>query len=106
MRGSKRCPAPVESTTALASGASSFYFRQFRVAALKKQNHRRDSEQGCHAGNAHDFHYCHAILTRSRIIVIAIEQQLLDRAPNLVFRRLDQPETQVARGVVDTVKVT
>src|SRR6185503_3070845 len=106
MRRSMRCQAPVESTTALASGASSSYFRQFRVAALEKQNHRNDSEQCGHAGNAHYFHYCQAIRTGSWIVVIAIEQQLLDRAPDLVFRRLDQSETQVTRGVVDAVEVT
>ena len=35
----------------------------------------------------------------------AIEQNLVDRRADLILRRLDQPEPQVATGILDVVKV-
>ena len=63
--------------------------------------------QGCDSSPVrHHVHHYRAIFSGGRIVVVAIEQQLIDRRSDLVFRRFDQTETQVARRIFDAVEVT
>jgi hypothetical protein len=57
------------------------------------------------AGEAQHVHDHQAVAPGGRVVVEAVEQELVDRAPDALVRGLDQPQAQVARRVLDAVEV-
>ena len=47
-----------------------------------------------------------AVAARHRVVVIAVEQQRVDRRADLARRRFDERETQIARAVLDAEEVS
>jgi hypothetical protein len=69
----------MEPTTALTSGASSLQFQPSGIALSQQEKHCQDRNQRKYASDAHDIHYYSTVFSGSRIVVVAIEQQLIDR---------------------------
>ena len=56
--------------------------------------------------SAHEIQHGRAVLAGRRVVVKTEQQNLVDRRADLVLRRFDQPEPQIAAGIMDVVEVT
>src|ERR1035441_9597276 len=75
------------------------------VVAEGDQQKRAANEYEASAGGAHDIDGDGAVLARRRIVVIAEQQGLIDRAAAFFVGRFDQAQADIARRIIDAVKV-
>src|SRR5687768_14765223 len=75
------------------------------VTPPQDQNQRADTKEGNNTAEPHDIDDDRAIASRSRVVMEAVEQQLIDGRADLVVGSLDQPEPQVSRVILDAIKV-
>src|ERR1044072_1989531 len=90
-----------------ASPGRSFGFRFGDSAFARPEKYQQpcDTEDRETAGQAHDVHHRRAIFTACRIVVVAVEQQLIDWRTDLARGSFDQAESPGARGILGTVVV-
>src|SRR5712671_5103592 len=78
-----------------------------RVSALSQNQDHPDNQKQRHtAGQAHDIHYNRAVFSGRRIVVIAVKHQRIDGTADLILRSFNQTQPQIARWIIDAVKVT
>src|SRR6476661_9872655 len=64
-----------------------------------------EADHGREAGHAHEPQGDDAVAADHRVVVKAVEQDLVDEAADLVAGGLDQAEPQVARRVLDAEEI-
>src|SRR5262249_23276374 len=75
------------------------------VAPPHDREERREEEDCGEASESDEAEDRGAVLSGSRIVVVAIEQDLVDGGADLASRGLDQRQPQVARRVLDPVEI-
>src|SRR5690242_15668375 len=68
-------------------------------------NQSSQQQDGERTADPHHAHHDRSIVSSFRIVVIAIQHQLVHHSSNLVLRSLNQSETQILRRIFDPVVV-
>src|SRR5260370_41213314 len=82
---------------ALSSHLHSHGWTPVRVVALAAKHHEHENSQHQYcekARRAHDVHYDEPVLTRHRIVLVAVQQRAVCRTADSSLRSLDQAETK------------
>src|SRR6516225_9708800 len=77
-----------------------------RFTALEEQNSTHNAKYSQHRTHADDLENRSAVLRGRRVILIAIEQNVIDRRADSTRGSIDQTETHIAAGVLNPIKVT
>ena len=75
------------------------------LAPHHDDDERAEREDRRGAGEAHRAHDDQAVAAGHRVVVIAVEQQRVDRRADLAGRRFDEREPQIARAVLDAEQI-
>src|ERR1700733_4040159 len=72
---------------------------------VKHQYKRRDGQHGDSSGSLDQARNQQSVFSSRRIVVVAEQQHLIDRRSDLSLGGFDQPEPQIPRRELNTVKV-
>src|SRR5271156_168634 len=75
------------------------------LAAIKNQHENSNGQHCEYPGCLNHARNQQSIFSGDRIVVIAEEQHLIDRSADLPLRSFDQAQAQIARSVLNPVKV-
>src|SRR4051794_18310452 len=75
------------------------------IAAEHDQQEHPADQRKCRPREPDHVHRDRPVLPRSGVVVEAVQQQGVHRAPDFVFRRLHQPQPDVARRILDPVEI-
>src|SRR5688572_33507756 len=97
----------MESTgSASLSGPSRTYPDLARIAPSHCEKQGQHGKEGDNASHPHHVHHHRPVFSGSRIVVVAIKEELIHWRTNLILRRLDETETQISRCVLDPIKIS
>src|SRR6202171_4679163 len=75
------------------------------LAAPHQKEEPRKDQDGADPAQTNQVHHDGAVLPDFRIVVVAVQKDLVDRVADFPIGGFDEPETEVARRVLDPVEV-
>src|SRR5205807_2195655 len=79
--------------------------RRMHIAAAKNQNAAHDQSDGRQAAEPHDPKNRGAVPCFGRVILKAVQKQVIDWRSNFSSRSVHESQPNIARGILDSVVV-